>query len=92
MAQTGHKERAEQPPKSIVNLASSELCKFQASRIPDKPIWAFQFHPELNVEDKRLRFIRYLDGYAAYMSEQERAETLKRFLGSPEMEQYFPIL
>ena len=90
LAQMGHKDRAEKLPKNIVNLASSELCQFQAFRIPDKPIWAFQFHPELNPEENRRRFIRYLDGYASYMSEQERVETLKRFRKSPETEQLLP--
>lgn len=39
LAQMDHKDQAEKLPKSIVNLASSELCQFQAFQISDKLIW-----------------------------------------------------
>ena len=83
-AQLGHKERASQLPPGCVNLASSERCPFQAFRIPDKPIWATQFHPELTGEENRTRFNRYLEGYASVMDEAERKTVLSRFGESPE--------
>lgn len=83
-AQLGRKDRAAQLPSGSVNLASSRLCPFQAMRIPHKPIWATQFHPELTGEENRIRFSRYLQGYASVMSEEERRATLNRFQESPE--------
>ena len=86
-AQLGHKDRATSLPKGIVNLASSELSPLQAFRIDDTPIWATQFHPELDWETNRDRFIRYLDGYAAHMSEVEQQELLEAYHDSPESNQ-----
>jgi len=82
--QLGHKDRAELLPSGFINLASSENSKFQAFRIPGKPIWATQFHPELTREENLKRFHRYLDGYASMMSQEEIEETLAKFTDSPE--------
>lgn len=85
-AQLGRKDRADRLPEGIPNLAFSEASPYQAFRIPGKPIWAFQFHPELNRTENRLRFDRYMDGYAVHMSQEERLEACKRFRESPETE------
>jgi GMP synthase (glutamine-hydrolysing) len=85
-AQLGRKDLARSLPDGIPNLAESKLCRFQAFRIPDKPIWAFQFHPELNADENRLRFIRYMDGYATALSPSEREKALTRFTESKETE------
>ena len=90
MAQLGRKDRASRLPDGIPNLARSELSPFQAFRVPDKPIWAFQFHPELDVEANRLRFERYLKGYSQMMSEGERRATWDRFRESPQTEVLLP--
>jgi len=89
-AQLGHKDRAEILPPGVVHLASSELNRYQAFRLPDRPIWATQFHPELDARTNRMRFDRYLDGYAAVMSEQERQSTVERFFESPETSVLLP--
>ena len=83
-SQMGHKDRAARQPDEVPNLASSELCPYQALRIRGKPVWATQFHPELCRVTNRERFQHYLDGYAAHMSEAERAQALSRFRESPE--------
>lgn len=83
-AQMGHKDRAFRQPEEIPNLARSEQCPYQALRIPGKPVWATQFHPELGRVTNRERFEHYLAGYAAHMSEAERIEALSRFEESPE--------
>jgi GMP synthase (glutamine-hydrolysing) len=77
--QLGHKDRADKLPAGILNLASGENVPIQALRVPGKPIWATQFHPELTKEENLKRFNRYLDGYASLMSQQEIEETLARF-------------
>lgn len=85
-AQLGRKDRANRLPDGCVNLAFSRRAPFQAIRIPGKPIWATQFHPELSGKENRTRFQRYLDGYASVMSADERAVALSRFKESPQTE------
>jgi GMP synthase (glutamine-hydrolysing) len=80
----GHKQRAGSHPSGIPNLAGSERSPFQALRIPRAPIWASQFHPELDRETNRDRFLHYQSGYSAYMSEAALEETDRRFSDSPE--------
>ncbi len=82
-AQLGRKDRATRLPAEAAHLASSERCPFQAFRMPNRPVWATQFHPELDETTNRERFLRYLDGYAAYMSDAEREEALRGFTESP---------
>jgi GMP synthase (glutamine-hydrolysing) len=89
-AQLGRKDRAANLPNSVLHLAGSERCPFQAIRVPGKPIWATQFHPELDREDNLGRFLRYQAGYGAVMSEAEQEETLNRFQDSPETEELIP--
>ncbi len=86
LAQLGHKDRADYLPDGVVNLASSQHSQYQAIRIPDKPIWATQFHPELTRDENLKRFHRYLDGYAPMMDEANIEQTLARFKESPETE------
>lgn len=81
-AQLGRKDRAATLPPGVAHLASSERCPYQALRIPGKPIWATQFHPELNVVENRARFIRYMDGYAL-TEDIDRDRIFERFVASP---------
>lgn len=83
-AQMGRKDRAEVLPEGVVHLASSERCRYHALRIPGKPIWSTQFHPELDRRRNRARFDRYLDGYAPLMTDEERRRARDGFLESPE--------
>lgn len=89
-AQLGRKDRAEELPPGVVHLASSERSRYQCFRVPEKPIWATQFHPELDLASNRLRFDRYLKGYATHMSEAEREEARQRFSESPETDKLLP--
>lgn len=83
-AQLGHKDRADELPSGFENLVTSELCRFQAFRVPNKPIWATQFHPELDSHTNKSRYLRYLEGYAEHLTEEERKETLENYRDSPE--------
>ena len=83
-AQLGRKDRAAGPWDGITSLAFSERCPVQALRLPGKPVWASQFHPELDRETNRGRFERYLEGYAAVMSPEELEATLDSFHDSRE--------
>jgi GMP synthase (glutamine-hydrolysing) len=83
-AQLGHKDRAVRHPDAVPNLASSAASPFQALRVPGQPIWASQFHPELDRVTNADRYRHYLEHYAGHMSAEERAEALDRFRDSPE--------
>jgi GMP synthase (glutamine-hydrolysing) len=84
LAQLGHKDRASRLPEGVVNLAASDLSPYQAFRVPDRPIWATQFHPELSGPENLLRFHRYTDEYAAIYGPAELQAVLDRFADSPE--------
>lgn len=62
-AQVGHQDRATAYVPGVENLASSPICPLHAFRVGHRPIWATQFHPELDVGDVRVRYFRYLDKY-----------------------------
>lgn len=83
-AQMGHKDRAERLPEGIPNLASSRQSPFQAFRIPGAPIWATQFHPELDWQTNKGRLLRYAEGYSSHMAPDEFQATLRSFRPSPE--------
>jgi GMP synthase (glutamine-hydrolysing) len=83
-AQLGRKDRASRLPPGCVNLAFSESTPFQAMRIPEKPIWATQFHPELSGEENWTRFQRYQRGYASVLGEEGQMAAASRFCESPE--------
>ena len=90
MAQLGHKDRASRLPRGVLNLASSARAPFQALRIPGKPIWATQFHPELTVDDNLLRFSRYRHVYAKLYNPAELQSLIDGFRPSPEAEELIP--
>ncbi len=63
VAQMGHMDRAVEMPPGIANLASSEKSPQQALRIPDRPVWATQFHPELDQQSNYERYRAYVERY-----------------------------
>ena len=89
-AQLGHKDKATVMPAGISNLAYSDLAPFQALRVPEKPIWATQFHPELNWEENLGRLKRYIDLYTPVLTKAELKETIERFQPSPETGKLIP--
>ncbi len=85
-AQLGHKERADRWPAGLLNLAYSDRSPYQALRVPERPIWATQFHPELDHETNLLRFRRYEAIYKRAFGEEGYREMLARFRPSPHTE------
>lgn len=83
-AQLGRKDRAARMPDGVPTLAASGVNPHQALRLPGRPVWATQFHPELTGEENRARFARYLDGYSSHMSAEEREQALSSFHPSPD--------
>ena len=89
-AQLGHKERVEVWPASLLHLAYSERSRYQALRVPGKPIWATQFHPELDRESNLKRFQRYEALYIQTFGEQGYRAILAHFQESPHTEVLLP--
>jgi len=89
-AQLGRKDRASRLPEGIPNLATSRRVPFQALRIPGQPIWATQFHPELDRETNQGRFLNYLEGYGGHLSEEEQRGALAAYRESPEASELLP--
>ena len=90
LAQQGHKDRAERLPEGLVNLASSDNCALQAFRLDDAPVWAVQFHPELDRDGNRMRYRHYLESYSPGLSEEELQRELESFVHSPEASRLLP--
>jgi len=81
-AQLGHHDRIVELPPDLVELARSERCPYQAVRIPGKPVYGTQFHPEMNHEQLRERLDVYRNSYLPDAAEYERL--LQSLRPSPE--------
>jgi GMP synthase (glutamine-hydrolysing) len=82
--QMGHKDRVVCYPEGMENLAYSKKVTFQATRVPNAPIWAVQFHPELTGKSNLDRYHHYLEGYSTHLDEGEKDAVKGRFWDSPE--------
>ena len=89
-AHLGHKDHVTRLPDNVLHLAGSELAPFQALRVPGKPIWATQFHPEVTRDENLGRFKRYIDVYAQTMSPEAMKNTLSRFTPAPHSRKIIP--
>ena len=67
--QLGHVDRAESLPKGWLDLAHSASQPYQAVRRADQPVWGFQFHAELRMQDNLYRVRHYADHYGAARDE-----------------------
>lgn len=65
LAQMGHQDVVTRLPENAVLLASSGLVTNQAFRLRNKPIYATQFHPELDRE----ALIERIEAYPQYSQE-----------------------
>lgn len=82
-AQLGHKDRATSHPVGVENLAASELSPLQALRVPGKPIWATQFHPELGRDTCVDRYRAYLASYGSGVPDADAQRAIDGFRESP---------
>jgi GMP synthase (glutamine-hydrolysing) len=89
--QLGHHDRVTRLPGNAVELAYSELCRNQAFRLADAPIYGAQFHVELDKPRMIARAEVYRDAYlsdpgaldrlvAALEPTPEAATLFRRFL------------
>jgi GMP synthase (glutamine-hydrolysing) len=75
-AQLGHQDSVTELPGGLTRLAFSDNCPVQAVRVPGKPIYATQFHPELSADENIDRYVRYLQNYK--QTDESREEALER--------------
>jgi GMP synthase (glutamine-hydrolysing) len=71
---SGHQERAHQLPDEAILLASSKLCPFHAFRMKNTNFYAFQFHPEIDMDDLIARLRRYKN--KSYFDDHDHVERL----------------
>ncbi len=62
-AVSGHKERAFTMPEEAILLAFSDRCPYHAFKMAGKPFYGFQFHPEVDAKDLKIRITRYQSRY-----------------------------
>ncbi len=90
-AQLGHKEHVTLFPHGQARLlARSERSPYQALRIPNAPIWATQFHPELDQERNLARLLRYRDLYVQHLGPEGFQQLLQQFRPSPVTDELLP--
>lgn len=58
-----HEKLAAWLPEGAVTLAETDLCHHHAFTFPDRPFYAFQFHPEIDLEEMERRLTDYHDRY-----------------------------
>jgi len=83
-AQEGHKDRATVLPPGVHHLASTVRAPYQAIRVGDSPVYATQFHPELDWQDQRLRFMRYFEMYSGVFGVEDAHAMADEFKPTPE--------
>jgi GMP synthase (glutamine-hydrolysing) len=89
VGQMGHMDRATEMPPGIANLAGSEKSPLQALRIPGRPVWASQFHPELDQKSNHERYMAYIERYDPGALEEEDGGSYQS-LPSPEVSTLLP--
>lgn len=86
VAQMGHLDRAVELPPGVRNLVRSELCPYQALKVDGVPVWAAQFHPELDQAANLHRYRAYIERY-----DPSGSEDGFRSHPSPETSRLLPI-
>ncbi len=82
-AQQGHNDRILNAPEGTKRLAHSALAEVQALVVEGKPVWATQFHPELDESGNRLRYMRYIENYGGLRGPEEEDPVLSSLKPSP---------
>lgn len=63
VVQAGHADRAVSAPPGTQALAFSAVCPVQALRVVGRPVWATQFHPEIDERSFARRWLAYAEKY-----------------------------
>ncbi|MBI3929854.1 MAG: type 1 glutamine amidotransferase [Armatimonadetes bacterium] len=81
-AQLGHKDQVSRLPADAVVLASSERTPVQSYRLAGRPVYATQFHPELDRTENLERAYGYAHSYK--LSPESIRELEEAFQESPD--------
>ncbi len=74
-----HHDCVVEPPPGCVELASSEICRYQAIRIAGRPAYGTQFHGEMTRDQLRKRLLMYQGEYLETEQEAEQVvDSLRR--------------
>ncbi len=84
LGQLGHKDRAERLPSGCLHLAYSDLVPYQALRVEGAPVFATQFHPELDRAGNAFRCRAYATIYARTGVAEEMEQVIADLQESPE--------
>jgi GMP synthase (glutamine-hydrolysing) len=69
----GHEDRVARLPEGAIELAFSQVCRNQAFRMADAPVFGTQFHTELSPE----RLVERLSVYRKYTPDDGEFEAVK---------------
>lgn len=58
-----HEKMATKLPEGAITLAETEACPYHAFKFEDRPFYAFQFHPEVDLRELTVRLKRYQARY-----------------------------
>ena len=81
LAVSVHQQKATSPPDGCIELAYTDIC-CHAFRVKDKPFWAFQFHPEVDLDILIERLTYYKEKYTD--DDGHLAEVLQNARPTPE--------
>ncbi len=81
LAVSVHQQKALSPPDGCVELAYTDIC-CHAFKVKDKPFWAFQFHPEVDLKILIERLTYYKEKYTD--DDGHLAEVLENARPTPE--------
>jgi GMP synthase (glutamine-hydrolysing) len=81
LAVSVHQQKAMSPPEGCIELAKTDIC-CHAFKVIDKPFWAFQFHPEVDLEILIERLTYYKEKYTD--DDGHLAEVLETAQATPE--------
>ena len=88
--QLGHKDRAARLPAGCTHLAYSDRVPYQAFRIDGAPIFATQFHPELDRDGNAFRCRAYASIYSTTGVADEMERVIAGLQDSPEASALMP--
>ncbi len=83
LAQQGHNDRLTSLPEGATLLCQNPAIPVQAFRLLDRPLWASQFHPELDMEANRTRYMRYIVNYVGKEGPDENDPVLASLRPTP---------
>lgn len=81
LAVSVHQQKALAPPDGCIELAKTDIC-CHAFRVNAKPFWAFQFHPEVDLEILIERLTHYKEKYTD--DDSHLSEVLENAQATPE--------